>query len=549
MSAMKAEQATTRSHASKPPATSKQGTTPLKQTSDGTASSIPAPRVAGSKLAPMPTRGVGRTPPQTTATISSMEETKSRRGAAPKPERKKKDKMKKGEYGVVSTVATPYEPIESRVDTEYKKAAGLPADIVGGTEMLLMRNLHSQMEKLAQTPLVLSSHYIKKPKVLKSEQPMAPKAPKPTKVPKKIEKMQIKCIKFRDPEPALRGDWTIQDDHYLLDLVQRHQTAEAIATSAAAARVADPANIHRHFSRDFTAEEIGKRWRAILYEDRPSAESASMMALHPAATKAPPLSEEELAVLVKAPINLNRPTFQHPMEMDEDYNEFDMYPFLYHKEELEMVNNSQWEPILSVPPESIHEVESDIILNPYLDIPKFITSETPKDDYNQHYLTLLIIDVAPIEIRDLKQIIKVEHEYDTDKERDFKTLALIRGETIRYYMKSKDIIVGRDLSARNLIDLDLREENENNVRKVSKKHLIIKLKSSNATFVLQNIGKNGVFVNGVPVAPNQTAVLQDLSLIEHNPSELMPPLRLFLDVSPRPFSAPSFNCESTMQSP
>ncbi|KAF2068638.1 hypothetical protein CYY_010037 [Polysphondylium violaceum] len=446
------------------------------------------------------------------------------------------------------------------------------------------------------TPL-MSTPGVKKPRILKSEHPKA-KSPKTSK---KQEKLQRKYIRYHTPDLSIRGDWTVHDDQVLLENIQFAASFSEIAQS-------------KEFTKPFTAQDIEKRWRTILFDMNGSDEASGMLALHPPMPKVYPMTKKEESLFTNIPINLTRANFMHlllahreffhhsrtssslqsyfkDILLSQDISKFPNYlnfikdqrekidlinslnisgnsirrrgdnndndnkenkenvdsgndtsvedkmeiepndhthiskekekeilnnehliQFLYQKEPTGFLppymgglphynSHSIWDNILSTPLQSKSELEDDLILNPFSGIPHFMM--IPKD-----------------EKRDLKSMIKVEKEYEIDRDKDFKSLAIIRGKNIRYLMKSKDIIVGRNFSDKNRIDLDLNEENPNHINRISKKQLVIKLKSD-TNFYIQNIGKNSVFVNGCPLPQYEKIHLQDLSLIEFSDIKLI----------------------------
>ncbi|GAM28610.1 hypothetical protein SAMD00019534_117860 [Acytostelium subglobosum LB1] len=500
----------------------------------------------------------------------------------------RKDYSKISNYGVHSALVPPQLIVKSHADTEWNKLVAskqqqqhpqqqpqqqkqqqqkqstttMPKFV---NKELVLRNFHQQLDALhfkslpspnidvGMLPALLQPH---KPKLLKSDQPMDIKMPKPAKVPKKIEKMNNRVIKYHQADMELRGEWTVADDRLLIDMVQRFPTLALLHEEAG--RMRQLPSGHARFSCDFTLKQISDRWRQILYNEQAADEAASMMAIHGIGDKdrkvysrVPPISDVELKALASLPaIDLNRASFEqllhgenrpyfhssrttdqvesayrrkiltnslnqfHPyikylniqkerigsiigerkrksdgeqtrtssdgmdndkgidmdkageqhMNLDDEdgSSSYDrMFSFLYKKDverqDSDVHASNCWEQLLAIPPMSVDELENDLILNPYMEIPKFMLRSDNQEE----------------EKEDLKSIVKVEKEYNTDKERDFKSLALIRGENIRYYMKSKDIIIGRGLSPNNLIDLDLQEENDRNCNKVSKKQVCV----------------------------------------------------------------------------
>jgi len=109
-------------------------------------------------------------------------------------------------------------------------------------------------------------------------------------------------------------------------------------------------------------------------------------------------------------------------------------------------------------------------------------------------------------------IIKSERDYEKERERDPKALALLRGKNLRYLMRTKEMILGRE-TIDTKVDVNLLLEGTLTGMKISRKQAIIKIKRD-GEFYVKNIGKRTIFVNGKPIEYNKKKKLQDNSLIE-----------------------------------
>ena len=92
---------------------------------------------------------------------------------------------------------------------------------------------------------------------------------------------------------------------------------------------------------------------------------------------------------------------------------------------------------------------------------------------------------------------------------DSQTFAILRGRSIRYFMKKRTITIGRTCKGHSA-DVDLSLEGP--AHKISRIQAIIKIIDS-GVFVFQNQGKRPVFIDGRPVLPGSKRKLFDNSVI------------------------------------
>ena len=109
-----------------------------------------------------------------------------------------------------------------------------------------------------------------------------------------------------------------------------------------------------------------------------------------------------------------------------------------------------------------------------------------------------------------KLLMRVEKEFDREKDHDVKALAVLRGRKIRYLMKSKEIVIGRAVPGV-LVDVDTAIECPSG--KISRRHAVIKLKHD-GEFYIRNYGHRSLFTNGREVAFGEQRKLHDMCLIE-----------------------------------
>jgi len=93
---------------------------------------------------------------------------------------------------------------------------------------------------------------------------------------------------------------------------------------------------------------------------------------------------------------------------------------------------------------------------------------------------------------------------------DNQTLAVLRGRSVRYLMRSKEISLGRS-SKEVRVDIDFSLEGY--AYKVSRRQAIIKLRN-NGEFVFANEGKRPVYVDGNPVLTGNKLRLNHNSVVE-----------------------------------
>lgn len=107
--------------------------------------------------------------------------------------------------------------------------------------------------------------------------------------------------------------------------------------------------------------------------------------------------------------------------------------------------------------------------------------------------------------------IEKDIEKERERERDPKIIAVIRGFKVRYFMRSKEVIIGR-ASQGVIVDINILEE-VNEAPHVSRRQALIKLKND-GNFSIKNIGLCTIFVNGHPLKSGEKCKLNDYYLIE-----------------------------------
>ncbi|KAJ7944207.1 Forkhead-associated (FHA) domain [Quillaja saponaria] len=89
-------------------------------------------------------------------------------------------------------------------------------------------------------------------------------------------------------------------------------------------------------------------------------------------------------------------------------------------------------------------------------------------------------------------------------------LAVLYGRYLKHYIKKAEVLVGRETDDI-AVDIDLGREGRAN--KISRRQALIKMEK-NGSFILKNLGKSSIFLNGKEVASGQLRSLSSSSLIE-----------------------------------
>ncbi|KAL8477798.1 hypothetical protein ACS0TY_029916 [Phlomoides rotata] len=170
-------------------------------------------------------------------------------------------------------------------------------------------------------------------------------------------------------------------------------------------------------------------------------------------------------------------------------------------------------------PESVENVsvsdpeESDINDDvPYFSDIEAMILEMDLDPYDQD--NQFIRQVPSYQHDDTKRtIIRLEQGARSCLERAMTSqgaLAILYGRHLRHYIRKPEVLLGRSTDDV-IVDIDLRKEGRAN--KISRRQAIIKMEAD-GSFVLKNLGKSSVCVNGEPVGSGQLLTLSSSCLIE-----------------------------------
>ncbi|XP_061357246.1 uncharacterized protein LOC133301618 [Gastrolobium bilobum] len=89
-------------------------------------------------------------------------------------------------------------------------------------------------------------------------------------------------------------------------------------------------------------------------------------------------------------------------------------------------------------------------------------------------------------------------------------LAVLYGRNLKQYIKKREVILGRSTDDVQ-VDIDLGREGLAN--KISRRQALIRMEA-NGSFIIKNLGKSSIFLNGKEVATGQLRGLSDSNLIE-----------------------------------
>ncbi|XP_047342585.1 uncharacterized protein LOC124946069 [Impatiens glandulifera] len=90
-------------------------------------------------------------------------------------------------------------------------------------------------------------------------------------------------------------------------------------------------------------------------------------------------------------------------------------------------------------------------------------------------------------------------------------LAVLYGRHIKYFIRKREVLLGRTTTDHCRVDIDLSKEGK--ASKISRRQAIIRM-DEDGSFTMKNLGNGQVFVNGKQVAPKQTANLPSNCLID-----------------------------------
>ncbi|XP_037076866.1 microspherule protein 1-like, partial [Pollicipes pollicipes] len=303
--------------------------------------------------------------------------------------------------------------------------------------------------------------------------------------------------------------------------IGRWKPTDDLALISAVQQACDLTLVHLgvKFSCKFTLSEIQERWYALLYDSTVSRLAATAMRnLHPeqiAEVESRALysqAEEDLIKAIKSTA---------PPSPEELQTLLAAHPQTFHSSRTPKRLREHWEKL------KLYQLLGDQSAQPADKdgAGRFSDAEDAMDD-------LALLETPPDELlerelhladrRAKREIRRLETETRrwqvlvdgvtgvSPPEFDNGTLAILRGRTVRYLMRSGEITLGR--TTRDCaVDIDLALEGP--AWKVSRRQAVIKLRNS-GEFFIANAGKRPVFVDGKPVLMGAKHKLNDNSVVE-----------------------------------
>lgn len=168
------------------------------------------------------------------------------------------------------------------------------------------------------------------------------------------------------------------------------------------------------------------------------------------------------------------------------------------------------EPINSLMPDQ-EESESDDDVPYFSDIEAMILEMDLCPEDQDSYIGSKVSRYQHEDAR--KVIIRLEQCAQSSMQRAIASqcaLAIFYGRHLKHYIKKAEVILGR---ATNEIDVDIDLSKEGRANKISRRQAIIRMQGD-GSFLLKNLGKNVILLNGQEVATGQVGGLSSSSLIE-----------------------------------
>jgi len=331
----------------------------------------------------------------------------------------------------------------------------------------------------------------------------------PVQAEKKPASKRKKIKRTRQAFAAVKdmGRWKPTDDILLIDAVEQLLDMKLVKQCV-------------KFSCYFTLEEIQERWYALLYDPVISSLAKQAMKNLPVEIASvshakAPFSDAEEKVLEMIPSRLNPDKNYFKSVLEKNASTFTTYrsesSLQKHWELMKFYHMLCDQQIKTEPLMNFSEAEDNILDSN--DSSSCVAA--PKDEALEQELR--IADRKnKLQVKQLEEEIPcwellVSNLTKTPlPELDQHTVAVLRGQLVRYLMRSREITIGR-CTDNCYVDIDLSLEGP--AQKVSRRQGIIKLKN-NGDFFLVNEGKQPFYVDGKPVVKGSKAKLGHDSVIE-----------------------------------
>lgn len=285
----------------------------------------------------------------------------------------------------------------------------------------------------------------------------------------------------------------------------------------------DIKTVHRgtKFSCKFTSQELSNRWHSLMYDESINRIAINAIRnLHPEMITA--IQQKALFSKAEEDILANIKSTESPTEEFFEQLLTKNATVFYHSRTPKILRN-HWELMKQ------YMLLNDQTVAPTTTVeglPSFSEFEETLNDNeilaetrDEH----LELELALADRKNKKEIRTLENELQRlsvllepqvgngiSPEFDGQTLAVLRGRSVRYLMRSREITVGRN--AKDFF-VDVNLSLEGTAYKVSRKQGTIKMRN-NGDFFLSNEGKRPIFVDGVPIISGNKIKLHNNNVIE-----------------------------------
>jgi len=164
---------------------------------------------------------------------------------------------------------------------------------------------------------------------------------------------------------------------------------------------------------------------------------------------------------------------------------------------------------ISIAPKVDESLKEPVEERAFSSLAKEISQEGLEEDVQKSAQNKRKREYKSEEDQQQQNIIQLEKEFEREAEKEH-SLALLRGRTLRYHIKSRQVMIGRN-TEHSTVDVNLAEEGS--ASKISREQGVIKLKA-NGSFYLKNVGKNPIYINGKVISIGEKKRLLDCCLIE-----------------------------------
>jgi microspherule protein 1 len=285
----------------------------------------------------------------------------------------------------------------------------------------------------------------------------------------------------------------------------------------------DIKTVHRgtKFSCKFTSQEISNRWHSLMYDEAINRIAInSIRNLHPEMIEAIQQKalfskqEEDILASIKSSENPSEEFFEMLLTKNA--------PIFFHARTPKILK-IHWELMRQYMLLSDQNVPSATSVDGQQTFAEFEETLNDNEILAETRDEHLELELALADRKNKKEIRTLENELQRlsvllepqigngmSPEFDNQTLAVLRGRSVRYLMRSREITVGRNAKD---FCVDVNLSLEGTAYKVSRKQGTIKMRN-NGDFFLANEGKRPIFVDGVPIITGSKIKLHNNNVIE-----------------------------------